>query len=975
MNPERWRRIDELFGAVADLPPAEREAQLTRICGDDEELRREVLELLAHEPPDSFLHDPIKHAALAVTNEPADELLGQRIGPYRLTRLIGRGGMGAVYEAVRDDEQFQQQVALKLIKRGMDSDFVRERFMRERQILASLDHPHIARLFDGGTTADGLPYFVMEFVAGEPITEYCRRRELSLAAKLKLFRDVCSALQHAHQKLAVHRDLKPSNILVTSTPDGKGGAPKLLDFGIAKLLAPDPGEAVTRTETAVRLMTPDYASPEQVRGGAITTATDVYALGVVLYELLTGRRPYQFETYAPLEVERTICETEAPRPSDVVRGMRDEGGGMKAKARNLFSSLIPHPSSLLRGDLDNIVLMALRKEPARRYQSVEQFSEDLRRYLTGLPVTARPDTFVYRASKFAQRHRVAVVAAALVLLSLLGGILATTLAARQARAERAHAERRFAQVRKLSNTFLFDFYDKVLELPGSTEAREMVVKTALEYLDSLAQEAGGDPALQLELAQAYLRVGDVQGDLRAANLGQIKASTASYRKGLALAEKLEAGSPDNTALFRTLTDLHINLGVQQSINGDAAGGIAELRQALGAAERINARNPHKLEHLIMLDRSYEALGDAQLQTRNVAAALDSFRRSWQLSERRAAEFPSDSAQHSLALTLSRLGDALAEQGDLMAAVESYRRALPIRETLNRKLPDNAVYRRELRVFYSWLANFLGNPYFLNLGAGGEALQYYLRAVKIAEELAQADPKNSAAQFDLVVAYERLGDILSETEPKRGADFYRQALSLSERLLAASPNQYRFLRRHAVFQSKLGAALRGLGDRQAAFAHLRQALEELQKLLAEKPSNAELQSDLHATLISLADALIETGERAEALERDAQALALAEKMVAANRADLYAQWRLANSYSGFGRHYAALAFNQKSRAAERIANWRQARDWHWKALGVWDDWSQRAVSSSFNLTRREQAARALAACDAALAKLSGAPFRQ
>ncbi len=970
MNPERWRRIDELFRTVADRPPAEREAQLTRICGDDEELRREVLELLAHEPPDSFLRDPIKHAALAVTNEPADELLGQRIGPYRLTRLIGRGGMGAVYEAVRDDEQFQQQVALKLIKRGMDSDFVRERFVRERQILASLDHPYIARLPDGGATADGLPYFVMEFVAGEPITEYCRQRELSLAAKLKLFRDVCSALQHAHQKLAVHRDLKPSNILVTTD-----GAPKLLDFGIAKLLAPDPSEAVTRTETAIRLMTPDYASPEQVRGGAITTATDVYSLGVVLYELLTGRRPYQFETYAPLEVERTICETEAPRPSDVVKGMRDEGGGMKAKARSLFSSLIPHPSSLLRGDLDNIVLMALRKEPARRYQSVEQFSEDLRRHLTGLPVTARPDTFGYRASKFARRHRVAVVAAALVLLSLLGGILATTLAARSARAERARAERRFAQVRKLSNTFLFDFYDEIMALPGSTKAREMAVKTALEYLDSLAQEAGGDPALQLELAQAYLRVGDVQGDLRAANLGQIKASTASYRKGLALAEKLEAGNPDNTALFKTLTDLHINLGVQQSLNGDAAGGIAELRQALGAAERINARNPHKLEHLVMLDRSYEALGDAQLRTRDVAAALDSFRRSLQLSERRAAEFPSDSAQHSLALTLSRLGDALVEQGDLTAAVESYRRALPIRETLNRKQPDNAVYRRELRVFYSWLANYLGNPYFLNLGEGGEALQYYLRAVKIAEELAQADAKNSAAQFDLVVAYERMGDILSETEPKRGADFYRQALSLSEHLLAASPNQYRFLRRHAVFQSKLGAALRGLGDYKAAFAHLRQALEELQKLLAEKPSNAELQSDLHATLISLADALIETGERAEALERDAQALALAEKMVAANRADLYAQWRLASSYSSFGRHYASLASKQKSRAAERIANWRQARDWHRKALGVWDDWSQRAVSSSFNLTRREQAARALAACDAALAKLSGAPFRK
>src|SRR5262245_57042187 len=221
MNPERWRRIDELFRTVSDSPTAEREAQLTRICGDDEELRREVLELFANEPPDSFLEDPIKHAAVAFTKEPPDELLGQRIGSYRLIQLIGRGGMGAVYEAMRDDDQFRQRVALKIIKRGMDSDFVRERFLRERQILASLDHPYIARLFDGGATADGLPYFVMEYVAGEPITDYCRRQMLSLNQKLTLFRDVCSAVQHAHQKLVVHRDLKPGNILVTPATDEK----------------------------------------------------------------------------------------------------------------------------------------------------------------------------------------------------------------------------------------------------------------------------------------------------------------------------------------------------------------------------------------------------------------------------------------------------------------------------------------------------------------------------------------------------------------------------------------------------------------------------------------------------------------------------------------------------------------------------------------------------------------------------------
>src|SRR5215470_2269709 len=290
MNPERWRRIEELFRTVVDRPTAERDTYLTRICNGDEELRREVLSLLARDTSEDFIREPIASAALSFTSEPKDDLTEERIGPYRVTRLIGRGGMGAVYEAERDDEQFRQQVAIKIIKRGMDTDFVRDRFLRERQILASLDHPHIARLFDGGATPDGLPYFVMEFVAGDSITAYCRR-QLSVSEILKLFRKVCSAVQHAHQRLVIHRDLKPSNILIT-----EDGAPKLLDFGIAKLLSPDPSEAHTRTETAFRLMTPEYASPEQARAEAVATATDVYSLGVVLYELLTERRPHEFRT-------------------------------------------------------------------------------------------------------------------------------------------------------------------------------------------------------------------------------------------------------------------------------------------------------------------------------------------------------------------------------------------------------------------------------------------------------------------------------------------------------------------------------------------------------------------------------------------------------------------------------------------------------------------------------------------------------
>jgi serine/threonine protein kinase len=309
MTTERWRQVEEIFQAVVELDGAERDAFMTEACGDDTELRREIESLLAYvaasAPSVRPFREAIEGAARSLTiersepEEPADRLIGRRIGVYLIKDLIGRGGMGAVYLAERDDAQFDRQVAIKIIKRGMDSDFIRNRFLRERQILAGLDHPHIARLLDGGTTEDGLPYFVMEHVNGAPITDYCQAKNLSISERLKLFRLVCSAVQYAHRNLVVHRDLKPGNILVN-----QDGAPKLLDFGLAKLLAPDATDSRTRTEQ--RLLMPDYASPEQLRGEIVTTAADVYSLGVVLYELLTNRRLRQFKTASPAEVERAV---------------------------------------------------------------------------------------------------------------------------------------------------------------------------------------------------------------------------------------------------------------------------------------------------------------------------------------------------------------------------------------------------------------------------------------------------------------------------------------------------------------------------------------------------------------------------------------------------------------------------------------------------------------------------------------------
>lgn len=948
MNPERWRRIDELFRTVADRPPAEREAHLTRICGDDEDLRREVLDLLAHETADSFLDDPIKHAALAVTKEPADELLGQRIGPYRLTRLIGRGGMGTVYEAVRDDQQFDQRVALKLIKRGMDSEFVRGRFLRERQILAALDHPHIARLFDGGETVDGLPYFVMEFVAGESIIEYCRQQELSLAAKLQLFRAVCAAVQHAHQKLVVHRDLKPSNILVT-----EDGTPKLLDFGIAKVLTPDLGDAHTRTETSVRLMTPEYASPEQVRGGTITTATDVYALGVVLYELLTGRRPYQFETYAPQEIERAICDTEAARPSEAV-------GQALRQGRELS------------GDLDNIVMMALRKEPARRYPSVEQFSEDLRRYLEGLPVTARPDTFTYRASKFVRRHRLAVVGATLLFLSLLGGILATTRAARQARAERARAERRFAQVRQLANTFLFDFHDKIQSVPGTTEARGLVAKTALEYLDSLAQEAAGDAQLEWELAVAYLKVGDVQGDPWAPNLGQSREAMQSYQKGLKLAQQLSHHGNQELKIARLLAQGYYKLGALEAQSGAKPAAHETLSKAAAAAENLEQQT-HDLEDLRLLQDCYIRLSDTYLDMGDPVTALAGYRKEMRLSERRVVEFPADRSQLTLAMSHTRVAEPLVSLGQTSEALAHYRQSLALIDELLPRHAAEPVYLRARMITLNWLGNLSGNPRFSNLGDTRMALQYYREALVLAERCSALDPKNARARQDVVGAHRLVADLLTFEQPAQAVGHYQQALGSLRELLALDPKEAQLLRREGLCRRGLAEALQRSGDRAGALQNLRQAQQIWQDLLVRDGSNLKTRAELHAVLLALAAVTLESGDHNGALTHYRAALTLAETPPLEQSADLYVRWRLADSYAGLSRYHATRALTAP--VTERLNHWREARQYAQQALSLWDGWSQHAPSTNFDKQRREEAAQVVGSCDAALANLGDVPARQ
>ena len=518
IDPERWQRLAPLLDEALDLPSSARAAFLDTACRaadgtPDLALRSDLEQLLAaDDEAGDFLDDSAADWAATLigdieraTAEPTLEA-GEPVGPYRVVRTLGQGGMGTVYLAERADGQFEQRVALKLIRPGMGRQEILRRFLQERQILARLQHPNIARLLDGGITAEGQPYFAMEFVDGQPITEYCDEHRLDLDGRLRLFMPVAEAVAYAHRNLVVHRDLKPSNILVTA-----GGVPKLLDFGIAKLLhETDSEDTLIETQAGLQVMTPEYAAPEQVRGDPVTTATDLYALGVSLYELLTGHRPYYFERRTPVEIERVVCEQEPIRPSSVIALSQDV-----RKSDDTIETITPQeverhrgePLSRLRrhlrGDLDTILLKALRKEPHRRYASAEVFVDDLRRHQDGHPVTARRETIGYRVLKFVRRHRAGVAATVGLMVLLVAGLAGTLI---QTRAAAREAERTEAVKDFLLS--LFELSDPSERADGAISARELLAQGAARVEEELADE----PALQAEmmtvLGDIYLKLGN-----------------------------------------------------------------------------------------------------------------------------------------------------------------------------------------------------------------------------------------------------------------------------------------------------------------------------------------------------------------------------------------------------------------------------------------------------------------------------------
>ena len=833
--------------------------------------------------------------------------------------------MGTVYLAERDDEHYQTKVAIKLIRPGMDTEIILHRFRREGQILARLQHPNIARLLDGGTTEDGRPYIVMEYIDGLPITEYALARGLTIPERLKLFLDVCSAVEYAHQHFVVHRDLKPGNI-----PISVSGTAKLLGFGICKLLHHEPPAPDTATG-ALRMLTPEYASPEQVRGDPITIATDIYSLAAVLYELLTGYKPHRIEKQTPQAIERAICEQDVIRPSM----MPD-----KALARRL------------KGDLDNILLYALQKEPNRRYRSVEQLSDDIRRFLSHQPVKARPDTLTYRIRKFARRQRTSLIAGGLAAASLVGGVVVSLR-------EASIANANLLEARRLANVFVFDVHDAVRDLPGSTRARQLIVETGLRYLDGLARNSRRDWALKAELATAYQRIGDVQGNVMGANLGNTKEALASYGKAMALLDTVVRHDPgDRNA---KLARVHVlqRIGMVHVYTQESGRALTSLREAQSLGEELLSQAPGDTKVADELAQVYTTTGDALWVNGVFATSIEEHSKAVALLLRFASAAPDDwTLKKTLAAAYSAIGMDEARLGRLDEALRQYRRALSILQELTRRDPANSSYQRILMSTYGHLGDVLGNPKWRSLGDSEGALRAYQQMLTVAQRLHESDPANQQAISDYAIALTRAAAVLPRQESPRALAMLRESLRLLRDIEAVNPQNVmnRWDLTHGY--SLLGDALIE-ADRPGAVRAYREGAALAEALISQGvyvPVPDLVSVEARLALIAAGD-----GDRERALTYARRVAEICDSAapIAKGRAESVQRFLTPRGSGTMGLTYTALARAKTSTPEVAREDRRLAREWLERSLAAWRDLQSDPAFSPSHREERQKVALAAA----------------
>ena len=919
-NVDRWKLIEEIFQGALERSTSERKEYIARACGGDEELRIEIESLLASDAGSAtVLHSLIANDIEELAQDSSTAEGGQKVGPYLLVRELDSGGMGVVYLAIRSDDQYFQIVAIKMIRKGLKSAQLVQRFRAERQTLATLSHSNIGAILDGGETEDGRPFIVMEYVEGQPITVASESRGLSIRQRIELFRSVCSAVHHAHQKLVIHRDIKPSNVLVT--PEG---VVKLIDFGIAKPLAWElvPDEPPP-TEYGQRMMTPDYASPEQLLGKQLTTATDVYSLGVLLFELLTGSRPYTLHDLSPAAAERIVCQQESRKPSSV----RD---------------LPPRIRKELAGDLDRIVLMAMDQDPSRRYLSAQHFEEDLVRYLQRKPIAARKASSIYRLSKFVQRHRTVVLMTCAILVVLCGSILFHQW---QSRA----ADRRVKQVETLANSAISDLTEKLERSPDSTELQASLFHSALGYLEQLRQSSGNDPRLLLELSKAYTRVGDLEGSPFVANLGNSSTAVTSYRQALRTATEARSRSPGEEST-RAVIEAYQRLGGIESFLGNVQEAQDNYSKSLPLALEFLQQKPDDPIRKSLLAMTYVGIGDVQLSSLKADKALENFREAFQIF----GNEPNGDEDHDRTLIrlYIRMARVLNELGGQPEALANIRKAIALSEGLTQRFPSSKQLKRILYTAYQNIMQPLAGRDMMNVGDSNQAQIYARKALALAEELAASDTKNAQARYDVSIAYAGMGDSFRLVQPVTASRWYRKSILLTRELAP----KYGAEGRHIIAAQDEALA--------EVLVNRDQARERLQLLQEANPVRQELaKTSIHGRVhlmgsyCRLSDAELGVGNLSQAQQYADAALPFLNEFNPASPSLLVLR-EVGLCDESMGNVQRQIAMNHSISTSEQQTAQAEARQWYLKSADVWNEWNRRGASTPESERERHKVERLL-----------------
>jgi len=851
MDTERWKRVEDLLQSALQVPADQQDAFLRQACGDDASLLEEVRSLLAsHQNSGGFLEQPLIDAAkltMAPLNDEsaAHSSTGRVVSHYRILSQLGHGGMGSVWLAERNDGRFDRRVAIKFLNIAVNSPLSLERFKREGAILGRLSHPHIAELIDAGVTPEGEPFLVLEHVQGKHIDEYCDEHRLDVDRRIELFLDVLAAVGHSHSNLIVHRDIKPANVLVRDD-----GQVKLLDFGIAKLLfdSSDQTAPTLLTLEGDKVLTPRFAAPEQITSGSITTATDVYALGVLLYLLLSGQYPAGPGPHTPTDLVRIIVESDTPRMS---QALAEAGSDATATAATKRCTSPDGLRRQLDGDLDTILGKALKKNPGERYISVAAFADDLHRYLTREPISARPDTIAYRAAKFVHRNRTGVIVAGttllLVIASLAGGLYV-------ANRQRKIAQERFLQARQLANKFI-DLDEQIRGLPGSTKVRNQIVSDTLQYLTALGNEAHMDPDFALEIALAYVKVAHVQGDPTSPNLGLLSDAEISLNNAERFLKPVLASDPrnrDGRRLSATIAHTRMTLS---DVQGRPAEAAAEADETVAQAEQFVALGNLSPGDQYAAMYWYLNVADEYENRRQFDKAIRYCQRVQDLSLQGAQDHRFD----------GNVFDTLAysqwQRGDLDGALATVRKSFELEE---KEAANGHAALRSNEVDVLWHEGMIlgkadGE---LSLGRTSEALAAFQKGLTIAEELARSDTDDALSRHEVAEVGLEIGNILRHTNPQKALAVYDHSLAT----LRETKSNSRALRDEAELLSASSYALLGMDRKDEARERIDKALRLLRDARIYPAEKIEPMSEADHAMRALAYFYDKTGQREKAIDQ-------------------------------------------------------------------------------------------------------------